>query len=260
MNKNAFIAANIADLWSLPEFNSERVNQALFGDKVRILRKESGFAEVELSDGYHGWVDIQFLGPGSNRTGTPNYQITAKQAKVIDSSGRPMPPYQLYYGTQVVGRKTKNSRIRISIPGDSSLYLNSRQLTPIISNMKTAATASKLCREARKFLGVPYLWGGKSPLGFDCSGFMQAIFARFGIQLPRDTKDQIACGECIERAQTRPGDLLFFDRHVALALSRTDYIHSSVGGSGVAINSFVKTNRHFREDLNRDFAQTRRIR
>ncbi|MDF1544908.1 MAG: C40 family peptidase [bacterium] len=259
MKQTAVITVPIADLWSLPEFNSERVNQALYGDDLQIVRKKAGFAHVKLFDGYRGWVDIRFLRLKSNRYRHPNYQVTARMVRVKSASGRLEPPYRLYYGSRIAGRKVGHAQIRLSGQIESPLYLNFGQLRPIIRNMKTAVSGVQLGYEARKFLGVPYLWGGKSPVGFDCSGFMQAIFDRFGIQIPRDTKEQIACGEPVARELVQAGDLLFFDRHVALALNRMDYIHSSIGGSGVAINSFEKRSSRFREDLNRDFVQARRV-
>lgn len=96
-------------------------------------------------------------------------------------------------------------------------------------------------------------------MGFDCSGYMRAIFASFGISLGRDSKDQIRNGRRVDRQQVRPGDLLFFDRHVGLALSKERLIHASMGGGGVRINAISDRLRDYREDLDRNFVMARRI-
>jgi cell wall-associated NlpC family hydrolase len=117
----------------------------------------------------------------------------------------------------------------------------------------------KLATEAIKFLGVPYLWGGISPLGFDCSGLVQTICARFGIAVPRDTDKQIRIGKQVQDMETRVGDLLFFKRHVGFALGQKRIIHASLGGGGVRINSLVPGAPDYRSDLDREFQQARRI-
>ena len=259
MSKRASIAVNLVDLWAEPQYNSERVSQGLYAESVNILRQESGFSKVQLSDSYRGWIDSRFLTAQPGDGESPNYQVTAKQAIVTNSRGDTVRPYLLFYGSKIRGRKTANGKVRVSAADKSTFYLSSRHVTPILSNMNIGVTPAMLAREARKFLGITFLWGGKSPLGFDCSGFIQAIFDRFGIALPRDTKDQINCGERITREAVEIGDLLFFDRHVALALNGKEYIHCSVGHPGVAINSFDTGAGHYRADLDRDFNQARRI-
>ena len=120
-------------------------------------------------------------------------------------------------------------------------------------------TGRMLIGEARRFLGVPYLWGGISPLGIDCSGLVQTICGRLGLDIPRDTKDQIRVGREIDRNMITTGDLLFFDRHVAIAIDRHKLIHASRLGGGVRINSLRSTDPDYRQDLDNDFKAARRI-
>jgi len=85
------------------------------------------------------------------------------------------------------------------------------------------------------------------------------VFSRFGVFLPRDTKDQIKCGREVEQKEIVTGDLLFFKRHVAIATPRGRIIHSSVGGGGVRINSLRAGQELYRADLDRDYVTARRV-
>ena len=154
---------------------------------------------------------------------------------------------------------TPRKLARIGLPDDQNRILKASAIAPTGSEGHKRVAGSMLVAEASRFLGVPYLWGGVSPNGFDCSGLVQTICRRFGIHVPRDTKDQIAIGTEIPREQVVTGDLLFFKRHVGFAIGTDRIIHSSVGGSGVRINSLRAGMADYREDLDRDFNQARRI-
>jgi peptidoglycan DL-endopeptidase CwlO len=90
---------------------------------------------------------------------------------------------------------------------------------------------------ARRWLGVPYRWGGSTPAGFDCSGFTSYIWRRFGVRLPHNAAAQFSVGTPIPRSRLRPGDLLFFSGlgHVGLYVGRGRMIHSPHSGSRVEI-------------------------
>ena len=117
----------------------------------------------------------------------------------------------------------------------------------------------EIVQEAEKFLGVPYLWGGRSLFGLDCSGFVGLIAARFGLSLPRDSKEQINEGKAISRKDVRSGDLLFFPGHVALAISNDLFIHSSRGNGGVAYNSLDSKSPIYHQTLDKSLVAARRI-
>jgi cell wall-associated NlpC family hydrolase len=106
------------------------------------------------------------------------------------------------------------------------------------------AGTAEVIATAERFLGVPYLWGGCTPLGLDCSGFVQLVFALSGVGLPRDAYQQAVCGRRVAREALAPGDLLFFGQdgsrdarvtHVALSHGGAGFIHAR-GGQDVQID------------------------
>ncbi len=247
-------------MWNKPQYNSERVNQLLFSDLVKILDERKNFYLIEKQDNYQGWVDKRFIASCTFKNYAQflkkkKYVVTSKSLLVSDSSKPGINPHQLYYGTILTGRKVKENKFKINLPDKISLLVSSSGLCAI----PKVCQATEVIKETKRFLGVPYLWGGLTSVGFDCSGFTQTILARFGIQIPRDTKDQISIGTEIARDDIRKGDLLFFDRHVGFAISNNRFIHSSVGGGGVRINSIDENAVDYRKDLDLTYKTTRRI-
>ena len=261
----AIVSTNLLDLRSQPDHAAERASQLLFGEPVRILSVRKGFAHVRQVDDYHGWVDSRFLRIASRVefarwNSRVNAVIKSRRAVLYaDRSGRPTLPYFILYGTPVRVINDKNGFSALQLPDGAKVYVKSAHIRPINKTTGKMLTGERLLTEARRFLGVPYLWGGLSPLGFDCSGLMKALFGAFGITLPRDTREQIKVGRQVDRESTRTGDLLFFDRHVGLAIGRTRVLHASRGGGGVRVNTLSQDEPAYRADLDRDFNQARRI-
>ncbi|MGH7389505.1 MAG: C40 family peptidase [Candidatus Rokuibacteriota bacterium] len=92
---------------------------------------------------------------------------------------------------------------------------------------------------ARKHLGVPYRWGGSSPAGFDCSGFVRYVYAQVGVSLPHNAARQYAHGRPVARDRLEPGDLVFFDRlrHNGIYIGHGRFIHARRSGKRVSIST-----------------------
>ncbi|MGH8015171.1 MAG: C40 family peptidase [Candidatus Zixiibacteriota bacterium] len=258
----AKVSANLLDLWTEPRYQSERASQLLFLEPLRLLSERDGFFQVEQSDGYTGWADQRFLvkcaeSAFNNYNKTANFIITSGQAKLLGEKWQSIPPHFLYYGTKLTGAKTKSGFIRFKQQSGETAYVKAQNIKPIIR--KEAATGKKIVKEAQKWLGVPYLWGGITPAGFDCSGFVRQVYAQLNIYVPRDTKDQINAGREVDRKSIMIGDLVFFKRHVGIAINGSSLIHCSLGSNGVRIQSIEKKEKDYRPDLDINYVTTRRI-
>ena len=102
-----------------------------------------------------------------------------------------------------------------------------------------ARERTSVVRFARRFLGTPYVYGGGSPSGFDCSGFTRYVYAHFGYDLPHYSGGQFAAGHAVDRGGLAPGDLVFFDSfgHVGIYVGDDEFIHAPHTGRDVAIDS-----------------------
>jgi len=259
-----YLKINLADLWSEPRFNSERASQLFFAEPVRLLKEKNGFAHVEQCDGYTGWADLRFLGP-ADRSYFKQYRsesgwVVHAATTRLYRSGRPAgsEPFFLYYGTKLRGRRTGSTDIAILLPDARIQCVKRSNLRPVKAKV-TRVDPAAVIADARRFLGVPYLWGGVTSAGFDCSGFVRTVMAQCGVYLPRDTKDQIKVGRKVARERIKTGDLVFFKRHVGFAVGTDRVIHSSAGGGGVRVNSLTPGGPDYRPDLDRDFNQARRL-
>lgn len=114
----------------------------------------------------------------------------------------------------------------------------------VVSDVKgmMAPNAPKVVQMAKQYMGTKYVWGGTTPAGFDCSGFVQYLYAKQGIKLPRTTYEQIKVGQHIDRKNLQPGDIVFFSdngnvHHEGLYIGNNQFIHAPHTGDVVKISS-----------------------
>jgi cell wall-associated NlpC family hydrolase len=256
----ARININVADVRSEPTFDSERTSQGLYNELVKVLEKGQAMERIKFHDGHIGWIRKQFLSEYKDLEGKGpffvNDDVTPGFEKPDAGSRRlTLIPYGCKINGTLVGDFLETSSDRYGI-----IYLPRHEL---LDSEEAADSfnpkSDDLIREAEKFLGTPYLWGGRSFFGMDCSGFVQTIMHRFGIGLPRDTKEQINAGRDVTREEIQPGDLLFFPRHVVMATSPDMYIHCSSSNGGVAYNSLVPQNPLYNKSLDESFIRAKRV-
>ena len=255
------ININVADVLAEPNSHSERLSQALFNESLDVLKEGKKFSFVKLGqDDYKGYVRNSFFSDNDLQD-DGEYMVSASIAIAYKEPDLNAPAVGILPFTSIVKANEKmDDFIQCETIRYGEIYLALDDLVQV--NQKPKVTRESLpmfFESVKRFIGVPYLWGGKSFFGFDCSGLIQTNFRFFGIDLPRDTKDQIKAGTEIPRDRTKPGDLLFFTRHVALALTEKRFIHSNSSGGGVNMNSLDPADKNYRKDLDEDLITVRRV-
>jgi len=217
---------SVVPLRSNSSDTSEMVSQILFGEMVEIIEKKGSWTKVRcIWDNYIGWVDTKQINP---ITPTEFEQYQEKYALTLDMLQGAMT--NGHYIPITIGATLPNyDGVNFNLDGSSYTYSGQAVFPKDIK-----PNAELLIKIARRYLYAPYLWGGRSPLGIDCSGFTQIIFKMIGIQLPRDSKDQVEKGELIDFVeQGQAGDLAFFENrkgkinHVGVLLDENKIIHAS---------------------------------
>ena len=247
----AIINVSVTPIKDKPSHSSQIIDQGQMGNKLKLLRFESGWYLSQTHYDYVGWI---------NQTAI---QINdSNQIKDWDSSNliRVLVITDYIYSkpnieSQPISDVVLNNKLKlinknvdwslIQLPDKRFGYLKNTSFAKHTKEIKDPIqTRLKL---AQQMMGSPYLWGGNSTKGNDCSGFTQNIFEASGIQLPRDARQQALYGKEIVPNNTwsniQPGDLLFFGKedrvtHVGMSLGQYDFIHQ---GGMVSINSLDKT-------------------
>jgi len=182
--------------------------QALYAQTVTVLARSGGWAKVAVRDepdpqnphGYPGWLPVSQLRAGFDETG-PSLTVVARTAVLRLTSGRPI---TLSYGTRLPIVPGASERTTVRSP-DGAGTIAKAALAPSLH-----PSGASIVAEAKRFLGLHYLWGGLSAWGFDCSGLVWDVFRMHGLTIPRDADPQFHHGTAVTRAQLRAGDLLFW--------------------------------------------------
>ena len=245
--KYGIIILGLVPLRNTPEDQSEMISQVLFGQHFQILEEKTKWVRILLfTDNYEGWICAkQFL------------EIDKIDYDQISSSA---PKFSIDKSSCLLDL---NNNTEISIPMGSTLpFLNNGLINIKSEKYKyfgeiSSQNINDVIMYSKQFLNSPYLWGGKSFLGIDCSGFTQLVFAICGINIPRDAYQQVESGNKLNFSEKKPGDLVFFVNesnkihHVGIALKEDKIIHASgkvridtLNKDGILNNGTISHNYH----------------
>jgi len=208
----------------IPEDNAEMVSQILFGEVFEVIETNKNWLKVKLSfDDYEGWIDkkqqIELSEDNYLKLNTSTKYFVSDLVNIVNNSNNEL--YTITLGAELPF--FKNNRTNLE---NFEFQYDGSVLYGILAK-------SNLVNNAYLFLNAPYLWGGKTPLGIDCSGFTQMVYKLNGYKLFRDASQQATQGVPLSFIEESvPGDLAFFDDeegkiiHVGIILANHQIIHA----------------------------------
>lgn len=210
---NAVVLRPVLNMYSHPTEDADVVSQALYGANVGVLEQKDGWARIRTFDDYSGWAPLAALRPG------PPYAAKGRVAEVQSlfahiyreasvTKHAPIVTAPFETKLEVISEPAGQAWIQVRLPDDRSGWA---QLGDVSFDAKPLSM-SEMLAFSRRFLGLPYTWGGTSSFGYDCSGFAQMLERRRGVMMPRDAQPQAEWNGVVPvtRQELQPGDLLYF--------------------------------------------------
>ena len=237
----------VADI--LDEPGGARISQLLFGDRFAVIELRRGFAFGKcIRDGYVGYVEEEALGNPVE----PTHWVMAPATHLYPGADiKTRAPASVFLGAtlRVVGEKNGFSRIQ------TGHFVPRQHLAPLKARFDDPAGVAEL------FLGTPYLWGGGSRWGIDCSGLVQRALEACGIDCPRDTDMQeAALGRPLDKGEPlRRGDLVFWKGHVGIMTGPSTLVHANAHHMAVATEPVIDAMRRIEESDTGPVTSRRRL-
>lgn len=237
----AVVSLPVANMYSGATVQADVVSQAIYGSKVLLLEETPGWAKVRTPDDYTGWMP------------ETSFRRAAKREKLYASEGRVAQVGALFANLYREPNVTRHQPVLtlpfearlevIAEPADNQRWLEVRlvhgspawvQRGDLIFDPQ-ALPIPGLIAFSKRFLGLPYLWGGTSTFGYDCSGFTQMLCRRRGITIPRDAQPQADWSGVVtvSRQNLEPGDLLYFGKsdkkitHTGMYIGNGEFINAT---------------------------------
>ena len=277
-NIRAIVNNSVANLRSKPGHSSELATQATLGTVLKVYKREDNWYYAQTPDGYLAWVDaggieLADLQKAENWTNDEKLIYTQTYGHAYQGPYDDSPMVSdLTAGNLLTIVKYAAENYIVRFPDGRNAYVRINEAEPYHQWLESLnPTEESLVATGKQLMGVPYLWGGTSTKGVDCSGFTKTIFFLNGMVIPRDASQQVHTGIAIDSTRNfeklQKGDLLFFGRkateassekvvHVGMWIGNNEFIHSS---GKVHISSFEKGSKNYDEyNLNR-YLRTKRI-
>jgi cell wall-associated NlpC family hydrolase len=246
-NSTQVVVVPVANMYSAPTDKSAVVSQAIYGSNVTLLTAHGEWSRIQTDDHYKGWTPSRYLRLIQNGTGYatagPIVQVDSLFANAYQETDatKHKPLVTIPFGVRLElveeGKGKDEGWLQIRLPGKSSAWI---QAGDVVLDPKPLSIPESI-ELAKRFLGLPYLWGGRSSFGFDCSGFTQMLVRARGINMPRDADRQASWKQAtaVERRDLQPGDLLFFGSslksitHTGMYIGDGQFINATTNGHPV---------------------------
>ena len=248
----------VANMYAGPSDKTAVVSQAIYGSNVTLLVARGEWSRIQTADRYKGWVPsrhirIVLTGDGYATAG-PTVQVESLFANIYSEPDvtRHKPVVTVPFETRLEvvahdadlndskgpsAKPAPEGWLQIHLPGKTDAWI---QAGDVVTDAKPLSIPESI-ELAKRFLGLPYLWGGGSSFGFDCSGFTQMILRERGFNMPRDADKQAAWSGVVpvEKGDLQAGDLVFFGSsvksitHTGMFIGDGQFIHDSTTGHPV---------------------------
>jgi cell wall-associated NlpC family hydrolase len=241
------VVVPVANMYSGPSDQKDVVSQAIYGSNVKLLVASGEWSRIQTDDHYKGWIPSRYLrlvlaGSGYATAGK-TVQVESLFANLYRETDvtqhKPVItiPFQSRLEVLAEGKGDDEGWLRVRLPDMRTAWV---QASDVVSDPKPL-TIPESIELAKRFLGLPYLWGGRSTFGYDCSGFTQMLVRSRGTIMPRDADLQAAWSgvAVVDRKDLQPGDLLFFGSsvkhitHTGMYIGDGQFIHDTTNGHPV---------------------------
>jgi hypothetical protein len=216
---NAVVLQPVTNMYSKASEDTDVVSQAIYGTNVGVLEQKDGWAHIRTPDDYTGWTPLSSLHTGAVYASSGRVaEVTSLFAHIYreQSVTKHAPIITVPFETKLeVAAAGADRWFEVKLVDGRTGYVQAGDVTTNASRMTTA----EMLALSKKFLGLPYTWGGTSSFGYDCSGFTQMLERRRGVMMPRDAQPQAEWSGVapVSRKDVEAGDLLYFgssEKHI----------------------------------------------
>lgn len=274
----ALVTNSVANIRSAPKHSAELATQALMGTPLNVLKAEGSWYLVQTPDAYLSWVDAAAIVLVDQNTMDEWLQkekivVTEMISTIYENDSFDQIVSDITAGNVLELQGYENENYQVILPDQRRGIIKGDQAVTYDTWKNSRSTSDdNLIQTAKKMMGAPYLWGGTSPKGVDCSGFTKTIYFLNGMVIPRDASQQVNEGELIDNDKNwdnlQVGDLLFFgvpatetskERvvHVGMWIGDGQFIHSR---GRVRVSSFNPEDENFDAPELARYLRTKRIR